>query len=208
MHPIVPIAALPLLPTWLYLNRGYTIWFHLMTVAFLLTRRTFLRRFLIFQGTCITAGWYASILLDLVKNARFFHILYQNTPELMKSVIIDESGEVVYTAGSVGLMALTHAADTFAHPGLVYLLWRWHRLSGGTISDILTWSVVVSHYLFSRLWSVVHVYHNTGQLGFFYIGHDVYNVEDLCCWIPAYVTEGLIHAAVVVWILGQRPSTK
>jgi hypothetical protein len=57
----------------------------------------------------------------------------------------------------------------------------------------------MSTYITSRLWSVVHVYHNTGEFGLFYFGHDVYHVPDLGAWLPAYVAEGLFYLSLVVY---------
>lgn len=202
IHPAVVVAIIPLLPTWMWLNRGYTIWFHLVAVAFLLTRSMFLRSFLIFQGFSITLGWYAAILHDLASNSRFFHILYMNTPESMRRSIFSDCGEhLVFSAESLFYIFVSHAADTIGHPGLTYLLWHYHRWGGGTVEDVLTWRVIISHYLFSRLWSIVHTYYNSGTFGLFYFGHDVYNIHDLDGWYPAYIVEGLIHSSVIVWKL-------
>ena len=199
LHPLCVIALVPFLPTWLYLNRGYTVWFHHLTIAFLLTNSEFLCRFLILQGTGITLGWYAAICNDLLLHNRFCHILYMNMPAVLKSAIVDEQhGAVMYNITSLAAMCLSHALDTLLHPGLVYLLWRAHSRKTAD-AEILTWPVIISTYLVSRLWSVVHVYHNTGQLGFFYYGYDVYHVHDLDSWLPAYVAEGVLFTLVVLY---------
>ena len=43
IHPLALVAGLPFLPTSMYINRGYTVWFHLVSVAYVLTRQPFLR---------------------------------------------------------------------------------------------------------------------------------------------------------------------
>mmetsp|Transcript_62426 Transcript_62426/g.184694 ORF Transcript_62426/g.184694 Transcript_62426/m.184694 type:complete len:257 (-) Transcript_62426:111-881(-) len=202
LNPMLLLTIVPFLPTWLWLNRGYTIWFHLVSVGFLLTRSKFLRCFLIFQGVSITLGWYAAILNDLASNSRFFHILYMNTPETMKNSIFSDGGDLVFSAESLFYIFVSHAADTIGHPGLTYLFWHYHKWGGGTVRDLLSWRVVISHYLFSRLWSIVHTYYNSGTMGLFYFGFDVYNIHDLDGWYPAYIVEGIIHAGVIIWKLG------
>ena len=47
--PLV-IAALPLLPTAMYVNRGYTVWFHLVSTIYFLSRSPFVRQVAILQG--------------------------------------------------------------------------------------------------------------------------------------------------------------
>lgn len=212
--PLVLVALFPLLPTSFYLNRGYTVWFHCITVMFVLTRSEFLGRFLVLQGTSITLGWYAAICNDFWCHGRFWHILYMNMPAAMTNAmtVVQEGGTTVvhFTALSMSVMLLSHALDTFAHPGLTYLLWKRHseahgssdvttRTATSALQSILTWPVIISTYLTSRLWSVVHVYYNTGKFGLFYFGHDVYMIHDLDSWLPAYLAEGLLYVAIVIY---------
>ena len=77
--PLV-LVLIPLLPESAYLNRGYTVWFHLASVAYFLTRSAFLRRVLILQGTAICLGWYAAIANDWFVDGIFCHSLYRNSP--------------------------------------------------------------------------------------------------------------------------------
>ena len=44
----VAILLLSLLPTSCYLNRGYTVWFHLLSIIYLLSQSTFIRKLLKF----------------------------------------------------------------------------------------------------------------------------------------------------------------
>mmetsp|Transcript_11089 Transcript_11089/g.18500 ORF Transcript_11089/g.18500 Transcript_11089/m.18500 type:complete len:264 (-) Transcript_11089:1066-1857(-) len=204
VHPLALVAALPLLPTSTYINRGYTVWFHLVSVAYVLTRLPFLRKFLILQGTGITLGWYAAIYNDLHLHGRFCHILYMNMPTVMKVVMVDLDGGIKYSSDSMMMMALSHALDTILHPGLVYLFWRSHIASGGTLKSIFAWDVIVATYVFSRLWSIVHTFANDGVVGLWYCGYDVYHINDLDSWLPAYVAESIFYAGIVIYKVLER----
>ena len=56
--------------------------------------------------------------------------------------------------------------------------------------DILSWPTIVAAWHMSRLWSMVHTFYNNGVPAFWYIGHDVYKMNDLGAWTVAYVAEG------------------
>jgi hypothetical protein len=130
-----------------------------------------------------------------------------NMPLAMKNYMVDDYGKVLdtNTTQSLATMCLSHAVDTLLHPGIVYFLWKAHTASRvvpfpkRNNGNILTWPVIFSTLLTSRLWSVVHVYHNTGQFGLFYVGHDIYHVHDLDAWLPAYVAEGLFYLLLVLY---------
>jgi hypothetical protein len=127
-----------------------------------------------------------------------------NMPPAMKSYMVDDHGKVVSdaTTQSLAIMCLSHALDTLLHPGIVYFLWRAHtRDPPSPVSkrNVVTWPVILSTHFTSRLWSAVHVYHNTRQFGLFYVGHDIYHVHDLDAWLPAYVAEGLFYLALVLY---------
>lgn len=204
IHPLAVAAALPFLPTSMYINRGYTVWFHLIFIAYVLTRQPFLRKFLIIQGTGITLGWYAAIHNDLRLHGRFCHILYMNMPTVMKEVMVDQDGGIKSSPDALVMMALSHALDTLLHPGLVYLFWRSHKASGGTWKGIFTWDVIVATYAFSRLWSMVHTFVNDGVVGLWYCGYDVYHINDLDSWLPAYVAESLFYVGIVLYKCYER----
>jgi hypothetical protein len=115
-------------------------------------------------------------------------------------------------------MLLANVLDTLMHPLQTYYFW-WlyqkqqqnHNTNGGggdgklkpssSCSDILTWPVIVSSYMYSRLWSVTHTYYNFGTPGPFYVGHDVYVLDSLDAWYPAYIAESTVYATVVLWKL-------
>ena len=48
-------------------------------------------------------------------------------------------------------------------------------------------------------WSVIHTYYNFGTPLPFYVGHDVYTVDSLDSWYPAYIAEAVVYLSVVVW---------
>jgi len=203
VHPLCIVAIAPFLPTWLWLSRGYTVWYHLITITYLLTQKEPLRRFLIVQGTGISLGWYTVFFKDYYVNGRFAHILYMNMPKVMKAAMVNEEGHVFYTNNSMGYMAISHVFDTLLHPGIVYILLKAHWSSGGTIKDICTWKVIMSAFAVSRLWSLVHTYYHDGVPALFYAGYDVYHIHDLGCWVPAYIAESmfLVSAALYKFLL-------
>ena len=199
LNPIVLIFIAPFLPNRLYLNRGYTVWYHLITLSYLLTNKEPLRRFLIMQGSAISLGWYAAMINDVCLHGRFAHMLYMNMPRFMKTAMVDETGHVFYTYNSVAYMAVSHVFDTFLHPGIVFLLYKAHCRAGGKFRDILSWNVIFATFAMSRLWSFVHTHHNQGEIGAWYFGYDVYHIHTLDCWMPAYITEGACIAAAIIY---------
>jgi hypothetical protein len=126
-----------------------------------------------------------------------------NMPLAMKKVMVDPHGQVLNTTESLAVMFVSHALDTLLHPGIVYLLWRAHSCSCPK-KEMVTWPVIISTFLTSRIWSAVHVYHNTREFGWWYFGHDVYHIHDLDSWLPAYLAEGLFHVMLVVYKLMKR----
>jgi hypothetical protein len=216
LHPLAVLALLPLLPTEFYLNRGYTQWFHWTAVAYLLTGSVFLRRFLVTQGTGITLGWYSAIANDWYWNGKFCHVLYLNMPSTMTNVMLDSTAEtsvlLLDSWQSFAVMGASHLLDTLGHPLLTLYFYRLHCHAGGSLRDLLSWNIVVSTYMLSRLWSLTHTLYNygtTGWGGIFYVGHDIYIMEDLNSWMAAYVAEGLFYIAIVLYkiIWEDRPTT-
>lgn len=213
--PLALAALLPFLPSSLFLNRGYTIWFHWLGMAYFLTRSPFLRKFLIVQGSGISLGWYAALVHDLVVHDRFCHALYKNMPSSMTAVMLDDQGDFVKSNLSLLYMGLSHVLDTIGHPLVTYLFWYLHcrhsknssniknntRTISNNVSSVLTWPVLVATFLTSRLWSLTHTYHNQGSAALYYYGHDVYVIDTLDSWFPAYATEGAMYVCMVLWKL-------
>ena len=108
----------------------------------------------------------------------------------MKTAMVDQSGHVFYTCNSLFYMGISHVLDTLLHPGIAYLMYQSHRASGGALEEIITWNNIIATFVVSRLWSIIHTYHNTGEIGAWYFGYDVYHVHDLDLWMPAYLAEG------------------
>ncbi|KAL7539069.1 hypothetical protein ACHAXR_013274 [Thalassiosira sp. AJA248-18] len=197
------IALLPMLPQSFYLNRGYTVWFHLLSVVYLLTRSPFIRKALILQGVGICLGWYCAIANDWYVDG--FSILYRNMPGSMLPYMVEEQPDgsdssyiILNTYSSWVMKVLSHVLDTIGHPGLAYLFWKLHRKSHGTLSDILTWPIIVFAWHLSRVWSLVHSYYNTGVFSFWYYGHDVYVLNNLNSYLIAYVAEGVCFGVAIL----------
>jgi hypothetical protein len=117
-----------------------------------------------------------------------------------------DTGEIAYESTSArAMMVSSHMLDLLGHPLLTYYFWRRHKMNGGTAKDIfLSWPVLLSTYLYSRMWSATHTLYNHGRLGYFYIGGDIYIMEHMDCWIPAYVAESVFYGTLVLYKLLQR----
>ena len=174
------------LPTQVYINRGYTQWFHGLSLLFPLCRDDdWFARFLAVQGFSITAGWYASLLTEWFLHGRFAHILYLNMPDLMKQFMMiqdtkDGAARIYHWAwwssftttptttteslgtliGSDVIKVLSHGLDLVGHPLLTYYYWRYCWRRGHDWHSITTWSVCVATYALSRIWSWAHCRHN------------------------------------------------
>ena len=212
----VAILLLSLLPTSFYLNRGYTVWFHLLSVIYLLSQSTFIRKILILQGIGICLGWYAAIATDWFVDNTFCHTLYRNMPEsIMFYMIKEDESESSYiilnTYTAMAMKILSHVLDTVGHPGLAYLFYRLHSNefrrtndddnSRSVWRDILSWEVIVTSWYLSRLWSMVHSYYNFGEVKLWYYGHDIYKLNNLNAYFIAYVVEGLCFVVAILYRL-------
>jgi len=188
----------------LYLNRGFTVWFHLIILFYFLTEIEFLRRSLVVLGLSVTVGWYFALWNDWYEHGRFGHILYMNMPNTMMSLMVDETGHVVNTPDSVPIKIASHVLDVLAHPGITYALWRAHRRdlsSRRTVCDVITVQTVVSTWVLSRCWSILHLIHNGHGFGIFYAGYDVYNCHDLDSWFAAYIGETIVYCGYVAILI-------
>lgn len=231
--PLSPPVALALLaavvPASCILNRGFTQWFHWAFVMHQLTQSMFLERMLVLSGVSICLGWYAALVYEYVQYDRFCHPLYKNMPSMLTQyMVLDAIDDNNHRSGgtldfestaSLSAMALSHVLDMLAHPLLTYYYWhcRCRRFAGvdpaakvGSFhavvaAQILTWPVIFAAYTYSRVWSLTHTYYNFGHFGFFYVGHDVYLMDDLDSWFPAYVAEGVVFGSIVLWKLFLQP---
>lgn len=208
LPPLVVVSCLPLLPTYCYVNRGFTQWFHWVAVVYLLTKWKFLERFQVISGISICLGWYSALCYAAIKYGQLCLILYDNMPETIKDHIFHpDTGDIHYESPSAqAMMIVSHVLDLLGHPLLTYYFWRRHKNNGGTAADIfLSWPVIVFSYIYSRIWSMTHMLYNYGKPGYFYIGHDIYVMQHLDCWIPAYVAESLFYATVILFkLFGSR----
>jgi hypothetical protein len=218
LWPLSPPTALVLLatvvPSYCYLNRGFTQWFHLAGIYYALTQWQFLERFQVLSGCSICLGWYASLIYEFMQHGRFCHPLYKNMPtSLMQYYLVevdDDNGSnhpqdqhSLDFESRTALLALAaaHVLDLLAHPLLTYYFWRKHLAKGGTIKQIVSWPVIVAAYLYSRLWSLTHTKYNTGEFGLWYFGFDIYVMDSLDSWYPAYIAESCVYGSLLLWKL-------
>ncbi|CAB9512721.1 expressed unknown protein [Seminavis robusta] len=208
LHPLAALAIMPLLPTWLFLNRGYTQWFHWCFVFYMVTggKLEWWRRFLVIQGAEISMGWYAAVVYEYVWHSRFCHILYNNMPPSMKAEMLvngsmASGGIITNNPTAIANITLSHIIDILAHPLLTFLVYKIHRSKGGTIRSLMQWDILVSTYALSRLYSCTHLYHNQGKVGLFYYGYEVYNIDNVNAYTPAYIAEAGFYVALICYKL-------
>lgn len=228
---IAVLAMAAILPSWFYRNRGFTVWFHLLSVLQVVTQSRFLVGVLALSGISICLGWYSCLAYEYVHHGRWCHALYKNMPSALTQQMVqqlDDDGDDASldfeSAGSLAAMAICHFLDFLGHPLLAYYYWsrcqnqkneddsNQQSTSNQTTIDknsdddgiISTWPVILSAYSFSRMWSFFHTYHNFGSIAWFYVGFDVYVMDDLDSWYPAYIIETLFYGALVVWKLTRK----
>lgn len=209
LHPLFVLAMLPFCPTWFFLNRGYTQWFHWGFIFYWITgQRDTFRRYLFLQGCSVTAGWYLSVVHEYFVYGRFCHLLYNNMPLAMRVPMmvngnLASGGIITDTWPALASLVMAHAIDILAHPYLTYAFWRMHKSRGGTLKTLITWDVVVASYIHSRIYSMSHIYYNTGVLdgSMFYYGYDVYKIDNLESYTAAYVGEALCYAGIIAYKL-------
>lgn len=221
VSPLLLIAVFPLLPTSYYLNRGYTIWYHWVAVVYALTCSPFVRSLLILQGCSVSAGWYTAILFDYVLHNTVFLTLYKNTPLALRKLMLDDTGPLRPHTGQLrtdspilraAAMVVAHLCDALAHPGLAYGMWRLHCRANGQdkaansdfkrnhLAAALTLPVIGTSFALCRVWCLVHTAYNQEITSLYYMGHDVYNLDHLQGWLPAYAAEAVVHGlALFYW---------
>mmetsp|Transcript_11070 Transcript_11070/g.23448 ORF Transcript_11070/g.23448 Transcript_11070/m.23448 type:complete len:292 (+) Transcript_11070:144-1019(+) len=234
LHPsVAAVAMAAFVPSWFYVNRGFTVWFHLASFFQLLTQSRFMVKALTLCGTSVCLGWYASLVYEYAQHGRCFDALYKNMPSALTEQMLvwdttaaaggksSENGTLDFeSASSLAAMAVSHVLDFLGHPLLTYYYWIQYRRETTKRNndgdeddskqasskengddDILAWPVIFSAYGYSRIWSIVHNYHNYGSFGLFYFGFDVYVLDALDAWYPAYIAETLFYASLVLWKL-------
>lgn len=141
-----------------------------------------------------------------IKYGEVFLVLYQNMPEALRRGIFvgndPDGSDIDYSSSSaLAAMALAHTLDFLGHPILTYYFWKQHHKLNGSLASLVRWPVVLAAYLFSRIWSLTHSLYNNSEPGMFYIGHDIYVVAHLDCWIPAYIAETVFFLSVLLYKL-------
>lgn len=233
VSPWLLVALFPLLPTSFYLNRGFTIWYHWVAILYGLTALPFLRSVLILQGFSVSLGWYSAILVDYALHNTFFLTLYKNTPNAIRKFMFEDNGLRHPHTGQartdlpvlrVAAMVVAHVVDALAHPGLGYCMWRLHCRANNQrgvsrsnsrrhhLASALTLPVIGFSFALCRIWSLVHTAYNQRVASLYYFGHDIYNLDHLDGWLPAYIAEAVAHgAALCFWAVlrcGQRQDPK
>lgn len=185
LHPAVALAILATFPSYCFVRRGFTQWFHWASFIYLLSQSKFLQKFQVLAGISICLGWYSALAWDYLKYGRAFVALYKNMPSFMTSTMLEKStGQLNYdSASSLLTMMAAHLLDILGHILLTYYFWRKHRQDGGTFRSVCTWPAIILSYLFSRCYSMTQVYCNTGEFGLFYVGFDVYVMDTLDPWV-------------------------
>lgn len=207
ISPWLVVACIPLLPSWCFVNRGYTQWFHWCALVYALTRNAWWCQFVAVQGLTVCLGWYASLIVDLVVANRWAHLLYLNMPDVMSQVMFDrQTGQLLYTTDANLVKLMAHALDTLSHTLLCYFFWRTCYNRGlKTFSQIaMPWSILIATYSLSRLWSITQSYVNTGNFALHYYGTQVYvlpSPDDVYLYTPSYVVEGGFFVAAILYKL-------
>jgi hypothetical protein len=229
---IVLAAAIyvAILPSYCFVNRGFTQWFHHVAIFYAIItsiytgggqqwqwqqQQQFLEQFQILSGFSICIGWYSSIVYEYITYDRFCQPLYQNMPSILTQYMViqhdDSNNNSTSTTTldfnsttALSVMGVSHLLDILAHPVLTYYFWKRHVRRGGTMYDVITsWQVIVSAYAFSRSWSLFHTYYNFGyeNMSLWYVGHDVYIMNELDSWYPAYIAEGIVFGSATLYKL-------
>jgi hypothetical protein len=208
LHPLIALAMIPLMPSWLFLNRGFTQWFHWGFIFYLVTGQLdFCCRFLVLQGGAVSVGWYAAVAHDYLVHSRFCHLLYNNMPPGLKTLMLSNahlaSGGIIQDDSlAFTALVLSHVIDILAHPFLTYVMWKIHRSRGGSIRSLLSWDVIVSTYALSRVYSITHQLYNRGTVtGLFYYGYDVYKIDNLDAYTAAYAGEVVFYLGLLCYKL-------
>ena len=229
VHPAVAVLLYAvLIPSGAYLNRGFTIWFYWASIFQALTGNAWMSEVLAIVGTSICLGWYASIFYEFFYYKLWFEALYKNMPMVLVKHMVREPphGPCHWdTTASLTAMFLSHFFDLLGHPVLTYHHYRKRRRhheesvaataaataagQGGQPPPppFFGWSAILAGYGYSRIWSAVHGYHNFGTIPWYYIGYDVYVLNSLDMWYPAYIAETLWYGSIVIRKLRRRSET-
>ena len=202
------VFCLTLLPSYCFVDRGYTQWFLWGALVYGLTRHPLLPPFLAIQGLLINAGWYLTLVLDYHIDGRFLHILYRNMPiSLLSDNIINGPNvtgqEIVLhsTLMSYACQLVCFLLDLAMHPLLCYYFWYQSYRLGKSFHEIVSWTNLCAALLLSKTWSILHnrIHYDQSSVQLYYYGDHVYivpaNVDHL--WTAAYVGEAL----ATIWLL-------
>mmetsp|Transcript_14846 Transcript_14846/g.22841 ORF Transcript_14846/g.22841 Transcript_14846/m.22841 type:complete len:284 (+) Transcript_14846:2-853(+) len=217
----VALLLIPFLPSDWYINRGYTQWFHGVAILQLVTNNQFVAKFCALQGLTVCCGWYACMACDYVWHGRFGHLLYRNMPTALMSYMIEEYTSETHNIIlkhddyllSYGAMGVAHLLDFLGHPILCWYFWKKsasyyscdnNKNKTNNAVAVLTWPIIITTYLFSRLWSITQSYVNYGgSWQFHYFGTHVYDIphNSLHLWYPAYIAEAVCYVVIISWKL-------
>lgn len=158
VRPQLPVwlvlACIPFLPSYCFINRGYTQWFLWGAILYKLTHHPYLPPFLAIQGLLITVGWYMTLTLDYIHNGRFLHILIRNMPECLTVPhvingpnVTGQDIQVHTTIPSLIGQFLCIILDTAIHPLLCYYFWYtcWNTNQPQTTTTTTTTPTTPTH---------------------------------------------------------------
>jgi len=206
VHPLLALAGFIFaVPSWVLMNRGFTLWFHLGFLFYLVTGRSdFMRRFQVIIGGATNIGWYLTVVHEYVVHGRLFDLLYNNMPPAMKAIMLENghlaSGGIIQNNTAMATIWVTHVLDMIAHPFLLYVAWKMHVSYGGSARNLVTWDVLIAAYAFRIVYSTSHQYYNWGYVNSpFYYGFEVYHIDSLDAYTAAYVGEAIWFAVLIAW---------
>lgn len=77
------------------------------------------------------------------------------------------------------------------HPSLLIWLFQNHEI------PVISWTLLILSYCFSRIWSIVHTYEHYQTFGMFYFGTHVYHVATSDLFYPSYIGEAIVFGLAV-----------
>lgn len=83
------ISAASFLPSYCFLNCGYTKWCHWLSFAYFLTHNKVLCQFICIQSLLINVGWYCTVGTDYWYDGRVGDVLFRNLPTLLSQHILE-----------------------------------------------------------------------------------------------------------------------
>ena len=204
------VSIVPLLPSYCFLNRGYTQWCHWVFLAYCLTHSKALCQFICIQSLLINVGWYCTLFTDYYYNGRVGDILFRNMPTILSQYILEASDNISgqdvalqTTLESYLAQIVAFGFDLLLHPLLCYYVWSTCFFKRSmSVAAICSWQMLGAAVVLSRIWSLVHCYHHYQTFDVYYYGPHVYKVPPVYnhLWTAAYVGEAVTVMLLVGYV--------